>query len=142
MGRGDDFFLNKYPSPLLFVPVAEPEIPYDFSRWTITEYSESPFEKVGRLYIEGDILVIRSDLDTRGFYVPLVDVVAVLKGDPQAVRLLETREEIGTVKLSASAKAVNFWIDPFLYTTPMTRVMEVLERRERKAAVFVGRGGG
>ncbi len=63
------------------VPAPEPVITYDFSRWKITEYEESPFEKVGRLYIEGEDLVIRSDLDTRGFRVRLVDVLAVLAGN-------------------------------------------------------------
>lgn len=120
-------------------PVAEKEIQYDFSRWTVTEYYESPFEKVGRLYIEGDNLVIRSDLDNRGYNVPLVDLSAVFEGEPQAVRLLATGEETGIVKLSTSGKAMNFWIDPYLYTSPLMRVIEVLEGRERKAAVFVGR---
>jgi len=30
-------------------------------------------------------------------------------------------------------------IEPFLYTSPLARVMDVLEGRARKAAVFVGR---
>ena len=113
--------------------------PVDLSRWTVTEHVESPFEKAGRLYLEGDDLVIRSDLDSRGFRVPLGDVVAVLDGNPQAIRLLGSSEEAGVVRLSASGKAVNFVINPFLYTAPLTRVIDVLEGRARKAAVFVGR---
>ncbi len=121
------------------VPAPHLEISYDFSRWKITEYEESPFEKVGRLYIDGENLVIRSDLDTRGFRIRLVYVVAVLNGEPQDIRLLKTGKKVGIVKLSASGKAMNFAIEPFLYTAPLSRVMYVLEGRARKAAVFVGR---
>jgi hypothetical protein len=121
----------------VFAP--ESKIAYDFSRWKITEYEESPFEKAGRLYIDDDDLVIRSDLDTRGFRVRLVNVVAVLNGEPQDIRLLKTGKKVGTVMLSTSGKAMNFWIEPFLYTAPLSRVMDVLEGRARKAAVFVGR---
>jgi len=45
------------------------EEPVDLSRWEVTEYTDSPFEKCGRLYVEGNDLVIRSDLDTRGFVI-------------------------------------------------------------------------
>lgn len=112
----------------------------DFSRWTITEGRESPFEKCGRLYVEGDDLVIRTDLDTRGFRVPLRDIVAVLDGEPQPIRVLMKGNKVGIAKRSASGKAMNFIIDPYLYTVPLSRVMDVLEGRARKAAVFVGRG--
>ena len=111
----------------------------DLSCWKVTEYEESPFEKCGRLYIEGDDLVIRSDLDARGFYIPLIDVVAVLDGETMPVLLLSTGAQAGTAKRSASGKAMNVWIDPFLYTSPLARVMDVVEGRARKAAVFVGR---
>lgn len=121
------------------VPAPESVIAYDLSRWTVTEYIESPFDKVGRLYVEGDNLVIRSDLDIRGFRVRLVDVVAVLNGEPQDIQLLKKGKKVGTARLSTSGKAMNFWIEPFLYTSPLTRVMDVLEGRARKAAVFVGR---
>lgn len=121
------------------VPADRTEPPYDFSRWTITEVRESPFEKCGRLYIEGDDLVIRTDLDTRGFRIPLRDIVAVLDGEPQPIRLLRKGKKVGLAKRSASGKAVNFIIDPYLYTVPLSRVMDVLEGRARKAAVFVGR---
>lgn len=120
------------------VPAPHLEISYDFSRWKITEYEESPFEKVGRLYIDGENLVIRSDLETRGFRVRLVDVVAVLNGELQDIRLLKTGKKVGTAMLSASGKAMNFWIEPVLYTSPLSRVMDVLEGSARKAAVFVG----
>ena len=75
--------------------VAEGEPLYDAGRWTVTVYEESPFEKVGRLYLDGGCLVVRSDLDTRGFSVLLTDMSAVLSGEPQAVRLLMTGEVVG-----------------------------------------------
>ena len=76
------------PSRILVEPLSttlesEPELQEvqpDLSRWNVTNYTESPFEKCGRLYIEDDDLVIRSDLETRGFCIPLIDVVAVLDG--------------------------------------------------------------
>jgi len=105
----------------------------------VTGHVESPFEKVGRLYLEGDALVIRSDLDRRGFRVPLVDVVAVLDGESQPIRLLGSGEEVGMVRLSASGKAMNFSITPYLCTLPLRDVVRVLEEQAGKAAVFVGR---
>jgi len=63
----------------------------------------------------------------------------VLAGGTAAVLLLPAREMIGEARLSASGKAVNFRIDPFLYTSPVARVRDVLERRAKKAAVFAAR---
>jgi len=34
---------------------------------------------------------------------------------------------------------MNVWVEPNLYTSPLSRVMDVLDGRARKAAVFVGR---
>ncbi len=115
------------------------EEPVDLSRWKVTECLESPFEKCGRLYVEGDDLVIRSDLDTRGFFIPLADVAEVLAGETVPVLLLSNRTQVGVAKRSASGKAMNVWIEPFLYTSPLSRVMDVVDGRARKAAVFVGR---
>ena len=128
--------------PLSITSESEPELqeePVDLSRWEVTEYTESPFEKCGRLYVEGDDLVIRSDLDDRGFCIPLVDVAEVLDGETVPVLLLANGTQVGVAKRSASGKAMNIWIDPFLYTSPLARVMDVLDGRARKAAVFVGR---
>ncbi|HPA07332.1 MAG TPA: hypothetical protein PLK36_03465 [Methanoregulaceae archaeon] len=135
------------PSRILVEPISitsesEPELqeePGDLSRWNVTNYTESPFEKCGRLYIEGDDLVIRFDLDDRGFCIPLVDVAEVLDGEPVPVLLLANGTQVGVAKRSASGKAMNIWIEPFLYTSPLARVMDVLDGRARKAAVFVGR---
>ncbi len=107
--------------------------------WTITEHIESPFEKVGRIYIEGENLVIRSDLDHRGFRIPLAEVPAVLDGDTRQVWLLEGEEEAGTVHLSTSGRAMNITIGPFYYTSPLQSVLRILAGEQRKAPLFVGR---
>jgi len=133
------------PSRILAEPLSttlesEPELqeePVDLSRWEVTEYTDSPFEKCGRLYIEGDDLVIRSDLDVRGFCIPLVDVADILDGETVPVLLLANGTQVGVAKRSASGKAMNIWIEPILYTSPLVRVMDVLDERARKAAVFV-----
>jgi len=128
--------------PLSTTSENQPELqeePVDLSRWNVTNYTESPFEKCGRLYIGDDDLVIRSDLDTRGFCIPLVEVVDVLDGETVPVLLLSNRTQVGVAKRSTSGKAMNVWIEPLLYTAPLARVMDVLDGRARKAAVFVGR---
>jgi len=88
----------------------------------ITEHVDPPFEKVGRLYIEGEDLVIRSDLDHRGFSIPLLDIPAVLDGDTELIFLLDGKTEAGTVRLSISGRAMNFAIEPFFYTTPLLAI--------------------
>jgi hypothetical protein len=118
---------------------SEVESIVDLSRWTITEHVESPFEKVGRLYLVGPDMVIRSDLDSRGFRVPLADVDAVINGDPQSIRLLSTGKKVGTAQISTSGRAMNFSIEPFFYTTPLYSVMRMLAGEQRKAPLFVGR---
>ena len=84
---------GSWPNPPSTTLESEQELqeePVDLSRWEVTEYTDSPFEKCGRLYIEGDDLVIRSDLDTRGFFIPLADVAEVLAGEAVPVLLLAT----------------------------------------------------
>ena len=111
----------------------------DLSRWTVTLHAESPFEKVGRLYLEGTNLVIRSEIDSRGFFMELADVGMVLDGDPGPIRLLSDGSITGTAKKSISGLAVNFTISPFFYTTPLRSLNPVLADEIRKAPLFVGR---
>jgi hypothetical protein len=108
------------------------------TRWNVSESPASPFEKCGRLFVRGDDLVVRSDRDPRGFSIPRADVARVLDGEAVPIHL-ETGEPAGVAKRSASGKAVNFRIGPFLYTAPLAKVRDVVEGRARKAAVFVGR---
>jgi len=118
-------------------PVAEHSSP---SRWTVTEHPASPFEKCGRLYLQGDDVVVRSDCDGRGYCIPLADMAGVLDGETKPLLLLPDRTPGGTVRLSASRKAVNFRAGEVLYTSPVGRVRDVLAGRARKAAVFGERG--
>jgi len=111
----------------------------DLSRWTVTLHEESPFEKVGRLYLEGTNLVIRSEIDGRGFFMELADVGMVLDGDPGPIRLLGDGSIIGSAKKSTSGLAMNFAITPFFYTTPLRSLNPVLAEEVRKAPLFVGR---
>lgn len=82
---------------------------------------------VGHLYIEDDDLVIRSELDARGFCVSFVDEAEVQDGETVPVLLLASRTQVGVAKRSASGKALNIWIEPFLYTAPLARVMDMVE---------------
>ena len=83
--------------------------------------------------------MIRSDLDHRGFSIPLADIPAVLDGDTELIFLLDGEEEAGTVRLSTSGRAMNFMIYPFFYTTPLQSIQRVLAGEQRKAPLFVGR---
>jgi hypothetical protein len=109
----------------------------DLSRWRIRESPGSAFEKAGRIIIEGENLVIHIDREPRWFCIPLGDIAAVLAGDSRAL-LLATGDMVGTARLSASGRAVNFAVGQVLFTTPLARVIDVLEGRARKAAVFAG----
>jgi hypothetical protein len=111
----------------------------DLSRWTITLHEESPFEKVGRLYLEGTNLIIRSEIDGRGFFIGLADVAIILDGDSGPIRLLSDGSITGTAKKSTSGLAMNFTIAPFFYTMPLRSLNPVLDEQVRKAPLFVGR---
>ncbi len=131
---------SRIPVVVLSTPSSESiEASVDLSRWTITEHVESPFEKVGRIYLVGPDMVIRSNLDSRGFQIPLDDVDAVLDGESKAIRLLGSEELVGTTHLSTSGRAMNFTIDPFFYTTPLYSLNRMLAGEQRKAPLFVGR---
>ncbi len=131
---------SRIPVGVLSTPSIESsEAVVNLSRWTITEHVESPFEKVGRIYLVGLDMVIQSDLDSRGFQIPLDDVDDVLAGSPQDIRLLKTGTKVGTVRLSTSGRAMNFTIEPFFYTTPLQSLMRMLAGEQRKAPLFVGR---
>jgi len=111
----------------------------DLSRWQVTECREAPFLKTGRLFVANGTLVIRSDLDGRGYSITLDDVAALLDGEPVPVTFLDTGTPAGTARLSASGKAVNIRVDPVLYTVPRARVLDVIQGKARKAAGFAGR---
>ena len=139
--QGEMLSPHEDPDPLPTDPAETEDPGIDLGRWTVTLHAESPFEKVGRLYLVGTDLVIRSDIDRRGFSIPLADVALVLEGDPAPVRLISGGSVVGSAKMSASGKAMNFSIPPFLYTTPLRSLSPVLDEQVRKAPLFVGRAG-
>ena len=62
-----------------------------------------------------------------------------MTGRERAVLLLGDGEEVDSVKLSVSAKAMNFSIAPFFYTTSLQSVTRMLAGEQRKAPLFVER---
>jgi len=57
-------FSSDAAGPSAGAPVpGENQVPPPLSRWEVTERTRSPFEKCGRLSMEGNDLVLHSDLD-------------------------------------------------------------------------------
>jgi len=54
-------------------------------------------------------------------------------------RLLDARDLAGSARLSTSGRALNISISPYYYTVPLRSVLAVLDGRNRKGAVFVGK---
>jgi hypothetical protein len=107
-------------------------------RWVVTTHKASSFMKVGRVVLDGEDLVLRSDLDSRGFYIAKRDLDEALSGGTGDVWVPGFRETVGTARLSASGRALNMVIDGKLYTVPLRFLMLVIEGRRRKVALFAG----
>jgi|WetSurMetagenome_2_1015567.scaffolds.fasta_scaffold102450_1 hypothetical protein len=122
-------------------PVAEEPVTEELQTKFVTyPSSRSSFEKAGRLIMCPDGLAIYSDIDDRVCVLLNGDIDAVLNGDKREIRLLGSqRRVVGTARRSASGKALNFSIGAVYYTVPMRSVLAVLDGRNRKAAVFVGK---
>ncbi|MEI7434926.1 MAG: hypothetical protein WCJ93_11810 [Methanomicrobiales archaeon] len=117
------------------IVVQEPALP----NWkTETVHAES-FVKVGRIAMCGDGLEIHSDLDSRVFILLNEDIDAVLDGDKRDIRFLDARDLAGSARLSASGRALNIVIGSIYYTVPLRSVLAVLDGRNRKGAIFVGK---
>ncbi len=71
-------------------------------------------------------LIIRSDLDSRGFFMGDEDLDLALTGCVGSVRLLETAGVIGTARLSTSGRALNMLIDQQLHTVPLRSLTPVI----------------
>jgi hypothetical protein len=89
------------------------------SSWVVTTHPEPTFEKVGRVYMDNGDLIIRSDLDPRGFFLGDEDLDLALTGGVGSIRLLDTAGVIGTARLSTSGRALNILIDQQLHTVPL-----------------------
>ena len=115
--------------------IQEPELP----GWKTETIPVSSFVKVGRIAMCNDGLAIYSDVDDRGFILLNGDIDAVLDGEKRDVLTLSVRNRVGFAKLSASGRALNFTIGSVYYTVPLRSVLAVLDGRNRKGAVFMGR---
>jgi hypothetical protein len=120
-------------------PVAEVIQEPDLPGWKTETVPVSPFVKVGRIAMCSEGLSIYSDVDDRGFILLNGDIDAVLDGEKRDVLTLSVRNRVGFAKLSASGRALNFTIGSVYYTVPLRSVLAVLDGRNRKGAVFMGR---
>jgi len=107
--------------------------------WKTEVAHAEPFEKAGRIAMCNDGMEIHSDLDERGFLLLNEDIDAVLDGDKRDIRLLDAVDLVGSARLSTSGRALNFAISPYYYTVPLRSVLAVLDGRNRKGVMFVGK---
>ena len=115
--------------------IREPELP----GWKTETVPVSSFVKVGRIAMCSEGLSIYSDVDDRGFILLNGDIDAVLDGEKRDVLTLSVRNRVGFAKLSVSGRAMNITIGSVYYTVPLRSVLAVLDGRNRKGAVFMGR---
>ncbi len=116
-------------------PVSGQKLP----NWTTCPIATSSFVKVGRVAMGDEGLEIYSDIDERGFILLNEDIDAVLDGDTRNLMQLGARYLAGSARLSKSGRALNFIISPHYYTIPLRSVLAVLDGRNRKGAVFMGK---
>jgi len=108
--------------------------------WKIRASAVPLFVKVGRVYRDGEDLVIRLDLDTQGLVVLAEALQRALHGDSGTLLYLDLTATAGTVRLSTSGRALNLCTREHLYTIPMRSLTPVLAHQHRKAPVFVPAG--
>jgi hypothetical protein len=113
--------------------VNSPDIP----GWTTETIPGQSFEKVGRIAMCAGGLAIYSDLDNREFVLSNGDIDPVLNGDTRHV--MSGLRPVGKARLSTSGKALNIAISPYYYTVPLGSVLAVLDGRNRKGALWVGK---
>ena len=106
--------------------------------WVVTPYRDPVFEKIGRVYMEQGDLVVRSDLDERGFLIIDEDLALALTGEIGKVRLYsDPPAEVGSARLSTSGLALNIIIDQQLHTIPLKVLTPVITGNRRKAPLFI-----
>jgi hypothetical protein len=115
---------------------AEADYP-DIPGWTTETIPPVSFKKVGRIAMCADGLRIYSDLDDREFVLLNGDIDPVLDGDTRDV--MSGLRSVGKARLSTSGKALNIAISPYYYTVPLRSVLAVLDGRNRKGALWVGK---
>ena len=114
------------------------EVDYpDIPGWTTETIPAESFEKVGRIAMCAEGLAIYSDLDDREFILKNGDIDPVLDGDTRDV--MNGLRPVGKARLSTSGKALNIAISPYYYTVPLRSVLAVLDGRNRKGALWMGK---
>lgn len=109
------------------------------ARWKVREVRASPFGKCGRLFLQKDLLVVRTEGDAGGFCIRIFDLCAVLEGEARPLRSLSGEKQAGSAKRSASGRAVTFRTERGFFLVPVVRLGDVLSGRARKAAVFAAK---
>ncbi|HWQ65515.1 MAG TPA: hypothetical protein VN372_01475, partial [Methanospirillum sp.] len=100
----------------------------------VRERSSHSLEKVGRIRVEGEIVVIY--LDGIGlFQVGRAQVILVLLRLGDEVIRDRDGGVFGMMSLSGSGRGVKMVIRERLYVAPVRRVKRVLEGKEKKGAV-------
>ena len=110
------------------------------SRWEVRASAAPLFVKVGRVYLDGEDLVIRSDLDPQVLLVMSESLQRALHGDTGTLFFLDLPAAAGTVRLSVSGLALNLLTQEHLYTVPIRSLEPVLSGQRRKAPLFVPAG--
>ena len=113
-----------------------PPLHEEKSGWVVTIDTPRPFEKVGRLIMDGTDMLVYSDLDPRQFYLPSEELDAALTGDTGKVRIIGDLTTVGTAHLSTSGRAMNITIGQQLYTVPLRSLTNMLDGGARKAPLF------
>lgn len=94
-------------------------------------------------YMDNEDLIIRSDLDSRGFFPGDEDLDLALTGGVGSVRLHDTARGIGTAHLFTSGCALNIRIDQQLHTISLRSLPPVIPGCTCKGSLFVpARGPG
>jgi hypothetical protein len=107
------------------------------SSWVVTPHKELTFEKVGQVYMDKGDLIIRSDLDSRGFFMGDEDLDLALIGGVWSVRFRESSEIIGIARLSIPSDALNMLIGGQIHTVPLRSLTPVISGHNRKGPLFI-----
>ncbi len=101
----------------------------------VRERSSRSLEKVGRFRVEGQNIVIYLD-GIGSFQVGRAQVIPVLLRLGEEVIRDSDGGAVGMMSLSGSGRGVKMVISERLYVVPVRREKRVMERKEKKGAVF------
>jgi len=102
---------------------------------TVRTTRKTPFERCGRMFLDGDLL--RIGIDGKGCSAISIDETwVVLLGLGESPVTGPDGEISGSAWLSESGKGFYFVIGSSVYSTPVQRVKMVLSGKHKKAPVF------